>query len=452
MVRISARLIRDGVRVPRAEAPAGEDFVPVVYAVTTQRRTWQIVHALPINLTITWRYRKWVTWVVADLNMPADDELTDFIGEYLRPPLATGHLRVFRHTDPAYTTWHASIAKNTAHRCAVRALDCSVAGRALLGVGIVGRASKRAPRVGPAPRATAQADISPSACIVNVDGDNLITEQFVIDSLRRAQQMRLPLNVAVPSGGMPKLDIITVVSYTNDAQGTTGRSMLPAPLFLALGGFDQGIGPSGYQDRDLVVRAKAVGRGERVYGSWVGAVISNVRNARGHKVRFAEHCAAKTAAISPEVMQAWGGTWATMNERNVELCRAKMRAGEIVRNVGQTIGLPVCERQYRMPGTAAAQWLDPEQLRAEPVPPAPAPRKPKLKIFTFGLLRLHGSFPHSNAAAELWTLQNRNRRGPPQPVPEELLWRAFEEAALPTPTMFMDARTPPPVRPPATPR
>ncbi len=194
-----------------------------------------------------------------------------------------------------------------------------------------------------------------------MDGDNILTVQFLEDCIARAQEMRVDMDLrTLPEGGANKFKDLCVVRYKSDAQGTTGRIMIPYHIFHLLGGYDEDMGPSGYQDVDIAVRAKAVGRSVSVNGAWVGSVITNVKGAEG-RVKFRDHLAAKVRNIDGTTLAQWGGSWNEMNSRNVKTCKAKLKDGELVRNAEKAgaIGLRVIRVLFRE-GTAS-EWLDPQR-------------------------------------------------------------------------------------------
>ncbi|MCP4243097.1 MAG: hypothetical protein GY772_21290, partial [bacterium] len=318
--------------------------------------------------------------------------------------------------------------------------------------------------------------------------------------------------------------------------------MIPYHIFHLLGGYDEDMGSSGYQDVDIAVRAKAVGRSVSVNGSWVGSVITNVQGAEG-KVKFKQHLAAKVLNIDGAALAKWGGNWTEMNTRNVKRCKARLADGELVRNAEKSgaIGVRVVRVLFRE-GTAS-EWLDPQAhveaplasasaseavlsvspsawldtsrrmkeprgpsagpappagpppaaigaprvtapavaavaapaaigapavaapavvaaaapaaigapppvarpaapMDVEPIPPMPSrplPRLPLYRVSTFGAKRFAGTFG-GRGGQEMKDLVESRRGGPPVPISEDLLWRAFVDARRCVPTLFIDAR------------
>ena len=90
----------------------GAEELPVVYCVTSFKRTFQVCQALPVNLAVSWKWRGQIVWVLVDFNVD-DNELEDFVNDKCRLAVDCGLLRYFRCNR--LLTWHASCAKNTAH-------------------------------------------------------------------------------------------------------------------------------------------------------------------------------------------------------------------------------------------------------------------------------------------------------------------------------------------------
>ena len=90
--------------------------------IPTYKRTWQLVKTLPINLTLAWKYRHLVSFVLADLNEDLD---ADPALEACEVALERNFLMHYRRLAPesdGWTGWHASVGKNCAH---IAALDAA---------------------------------------------------------------------------------------------------------------------------------------------------------------------------------------------------------------------------------------------------------------------------------------------------------------------------------------
>ncbi|MCP4244939.1 MAG: hypothetical protein GY772_30735 [bacterium] len=166
--------------------------VKVVFCTATLKRTYQLEKALPINLLLSWGCRREVAWVLADFN--EDLEVQQFLAEHCQLALRAGLLRYFRMPENAAPFfWHAPIAKNACHMCAVEAFGQDV-------------------------------------LLCNWDGDNIVTPNFVRDLVARA-----PPIVRKPPSAIG-------VSYRHPrAPSTTGRIACAAHTFVKLGGYDQDL-------------------------------------------------------------------------------------------------------------------------------------------------------------------------------------------------------------------
>ncbi|MCP4241530.1 MAG: hypothetical protein GY772_13295, partial [bacterium] len=81
-------------------------------------------------------------------------------------------------------------------------------------------------------------------------------------------------------------------------------------------------------------------------------------------------------------------------------------------------------------------------MDVEPIPPMPSrppPRLPLYRVSTFGAKRFAGTFG-GRGGQEMKDLVESRRGGLPVPISEELLRRAFVDARLCVPTLFIDAR------------
>ena len=83
-------------------------------------RTWQVEQTLPINLVVMWPMRRFVHFVLADLN-PEFSQQMRILMRKCDLPRQVSTLFHFRRQDPqtdGFTHWHASVGKNTGHVCA----------------------------------------------------------------------------------------------------------------------------------------------------------------------------------------------------------------------------------------------------------------------------------------------------------------------------------------------
>ena len=141
--------------------------------------------------------------------------------------------------------------------------------------------------------------------------------------------------------------------------GCTGRIGAFADGFIAIGGYDQGMYPSGYQDIDLYLRLRMRSGGYAPkYKFECGESIPNYQadNAAHHNP---DHLRGKMANVSKEFNLSWG----QMNTFNMGRSKRPLNAGEWWRNItaGQTpphsaevaAGVCVCVRHYRRRADAA---------------------------------------------------------------------------------------------------
>ena len=115
--------------------------------------------ALPLNLATTWRYRKNAIFAIMEFHGENNQERNAFLSwlsENLGWAVAQGHV----HVGPAKEGWEffdCATAKNTSH---------------LFGMYV-------AAEMGCDMRKT---------CLVNLDGDNVFTEEWVLDAFQRAEE------------------------------------------------------------------------------------------------------------------------------------------------------------------------------------------------------------------------------------------------------------------------
>jgi hypothetical protein len=172
-------------------------------------RLWQIKETLPVNLRNNRQQEHQIEFVVADFGTPG---LAEWVHEHFRRDLESGYLRYrqFRHLD----SWHASVAKNTAHYLAM-------------------------------------GDI-----VVNLDCDNY-TGPFGGQHIIKVFQNSGEHTVFHQWSG-------------RDRDGTYGRISMKKNVFVSLGGYDETFLPMGYQDHDLILRHQGMyGEKETIsYQKW----------------------------------------------------------------------------------------------------------------------------------------------------------------------------------------
>ena len=289
----------------------------VAFCVTHLKRHAQLRSVLAINLALTWKYRKWITWFVVDFSERYEDDMQTFIFDNFLDVIAARHLRFFRCDGLPY--WHSSVAKNAAH-CA------------------------------PHPR-----DFFALCCL---DCDNVINVGFVEHVLHKA---------------IPALDsAVSVVHYTaHTSNGTNGRILLTSDTFYKIGGYNEDRLPVGNQDNEIKLAAQMFGKALTIRddGTLVGYAVKNVIGAS------AKDCVkAKMLNIDPKFRHL---TFHQMDAMNREKMWTAKKNNDLIANKGaETIGLPVQEL-LAPHATELPDWggdSEPEQC----APVAPAPVAPTL--------------------------------------------------------------------------
>lgn len=157
-------------------------------------RLKQLMVTLPANLADNIRQEKDIEFVLADIGPTPG--LYKWVHENFEPQLASGYLKVRQYRA---STFHASIAKNTAHVAA-----CG--------------------------------DI-----LVNLDGDVTVGKGAGLKILNAMKRY----------GGRAVLHMI-------GEEGSYGTIAYPRELFHSVGGYDEKFRPVGAQDTDIIVRLVAM--------------------------------------------------------------------------------------------------------------------------------------------------------------------------------------------------
>ena len=206
--------------------------------------------------------------------------------------------------------WHASQCKNAAHVFAAQEVK----------------------KQGIAPE---------SVLLVNVDADNIMPPAYLEHLLSgfQAETQR-----ATMAGLSPQLAPLRAIVARSATGGLTGRIAMSLPDFARLGGYDEEPGTygTGYQDIDLLVRAKAVvtqftnetqnlllRKDSPAYTlpCDAGAAFLNEPNIAAKEDRGW----AKIKNLDPEVIKVFK-TWGRINQANVNRLCAKTSQGLIGRN------------------------------------------------------------------------------------------------------------------------
>lgn len=175
------------------------------FCITCKNRFHQISQTLRKNLDDNWLHREWIDFILVDFG--STDGLKNWVLNNFQDDLLSGYLKYY-YTEEL-PNWHASIAKNTAHRLVTHEI------------------------------------------LVNLDCDNYTGYhggQFVI---RQFLQNR---NIILHQFGGDVYD------------GSYGRIGVLKKYFDCIGGYDESFGPMGYQDADLIERLKRTGLEYRYEG------------------------------------------------------------------------------------------------------------------------------------------------------------------------------------------
>ncbi len=177
--------------------------------------------------------------------------------------------------------------------------------------------------------------------LVNLDADNFFSPEYVEQLLAgfQAETQRV-----VMAGLSPKLVPLRPILGRSSTGGLTGRIALSLPDFARLGGYDEEPKTygTGYQDVDLLLRAKAMiamytdesqklllRKDAQVYRlpCEAGAAFKNENN-----ISVAEdRGSSKIKNLDPAVVKALK-TWGRINQANVTQLRLKLERGLIGRN------------------------------------------------------------------------------------------------------------------------
>ena len=164
---------------------------------------------------------------------------------------------------------------------------------------------------------------------VNMDADNVVTHEFVVHTVSRANIMDIggPAHLVpramvanssssrpqevhpLPAGQARRLPGLCLIRYYQDkVNSTTGRIAAHFALFRELGGYDEDLLGTGFQDIDLVERfGRAYGRNQAIYTDWVGDALQEEQCAqrrsldpRGVRADGHRHLGARVARL-PQV-------------------------------------------------------------------------------------------------------------------------------------------------------
>jgi hypothetical protein len=172
--------------------------VIIAFCTSCMDRTWQLEQTLRDNLAVLSNTRHFIA--LCDFN--SSDDLSGLVRSCSQF-VDSGTLSYFRTLEPE--TFHMSIAKNTAHR-----------------LGLLGQAT----------------------ILFNLDADNRINAETV---------------KVVESAFQDAPDTCLHNWDLHVTSGTCGRIGLAADRWVELGGYDEALLPIGWQDLDLLIRARGIG-------------------------------------------------------------------------------------------------------------------------------------------------------------------------------------------------
>jgi len=257
------------------------------------------MRTLPVNLQENWSDRAHVEFVLVDFNPSIDDDrsLQDFVLSRFRQELRSGYLRYFQ--SAALSSWHASVAKNTAH------------------------------------------SVARGRILVNLDGDNFVGKhgaRFVARQFFRTAAVNEKNEAADDSGeywrSLRCTEPRAIVLQQRAGNGTYGRISVRREDFEALGGYNESFAPMSAQDLDLMLRIAALHRSvvTRSNKSIHSYAISN------DKERSVRYCTDNRYANM---------TWRQMKSINAVAMRESRLAHGLLTNVGQPhIGVSPASLHY----------------------------------------------------------------------------------------------------------
>ena len=169
------------------------------FCITCKNRLYQIRHTLRKNLNDNILHDDFIEFILVDFG--SNDGLRDWVISNFQPELASGYLKYY-YTEEL-PLWHASIAKNTAHLCAVGNI------------------------------------------LVNLDCDNFTGTwggTYVMNTFARLGDR-----------------IVTHQFNGRFDSGNYGRIAVKRKYFYMLGGYDESLDPMGAEDKDLILRHIQIG-------------------------------------------------------------------------------------------------------------------------------------------------------------------------------------------------
>ena len=362
MVEEECIAIGNSQRLPARWHADRDQFMAL--CVTCMGRDEQCKRALLINCAVLWRFSTRV--VIVLVTFGDDRALHAWLREHLAFPLRRGLLVVFSGGDVGTGVasplregpgrlqyWHASVAKNTAHKAAISLAHLFLSW-----------------------------DQQQRLVLVNLDCDNVVTPTY-IGRITSIFKQALPLTLAR--------------AHVSGNVAVTGRLAYLAADFWGIGGYDADLLPSGYQDEDLRIRFKYLRSPERArlllqeqedragwlqhtFGqalpplgeehtleAWM-SVGTAFANAPDPKV---DRNQAKTANVDPSILRRYP-RWGQMDNANRRMKAARLEAGDFYANIndrGDAWVVPILPEQLRtLP--EEGQALPPSRPSQAPSPAA----------------------------------------------------------------------------------
>ena len=342
-------------------------------------RSLNVKVALPLNVAVTWPYRRNVVFAICEFNH-ADEEQKRFyawLSEHFRWPLLQGHVCIARTRTP-WDYFDCSKAKNTAH---------------IMGVQLAG---------------SLQADLR-KTYLINLDGDNIFSEEWLLSAFSRAEEECASVPKAwvneilagstqpslrnLPQAGLTAeqaqagltaeqaqagltaeeaqagltarrsifeygIDIPTGIKsgtqWVSCEMGTYGRIGVPAIIFALLRGYDEELIGMGIQDWDLVKRLGAIGwntvhRNQKGIGfsvpnraSHVRSILQNTKWGKRRNMHYTDENDTKLSNLSPDIRQRFT-TFKELCSHNSVIAKRKQQNKEHKRNTGAgaTMGVDI---------------------------------------------------------------------------------------------------------------
>ena len=226
------------------------DDCHIVLCVSTFKRSFQLQEALALNVSQTWPWRLRVTWAIFDCN--PDQELMHWAFETFSFPMQCGHIVWLRAVSP-WSTFHMSVAKNTAHVAGFqttlqdRLARCELAGLT-----------------------ATEAGLTAKTFVMNWDNDNILCLRWLHDCFRQSTMMASDANIQ-------SVHPVVGMQWHNSHLGTCGRIGSIWNTFSKMGGYDESMLAMGCQDVCLVRRMALIGVVEKRTGNY-GFTVSNREN------------------------------------------------------------------------------------------------------------------------------------------------------------------------------